>query len=146
MAFLILGILLLAMKLAEFGPVGAWSWWLVLLPFGLATAWWAFSDSIGLTQRRAMDKMEQVKAERRNRNLQALGLGPRHDRKAGAQQRIPGCQTRARAPPRTRRSATADAGAAGAEPARCLQSNLSSTAPLLALLAFFANLASTPRV
>ncbi len=39
MAFLILGILLLALKLAEFGPVGAWSWWVVLLPFGLATAW-----------------------------------------------------------------------------------------------------------
>jgi small Trp-rich protein len=82
MAFLILGILLLAMKLAEFGPVGAWAWWVVLLPFGLATAWWAFADSIGLTQRRAMDKMEEVKAERRNRNLEALGLGTRRDRKA----------------------------------------------------------------
>ena len=82
MAFLILGILLLAMKLAEFGPVATWSWWVVLLPFGLATAWWAFSDSIGLTQRRAMDKMEEVKAERRNRNLEALGLGTRRDRKA----------------------------------------------------------------
>jgi small Trp-rich protein len=84
MAFLILGILLLALKLAEFGPVGAWSWWVVLLPFGLATAWWAFADSIGLTQRRAMDKMEEVKAERRNRNLEALGLGPRRDRKGRA--------------------------------------------------------------
>jgi small Trp-rich protein len=82
MAFLILGILLLALKLAEFGPVATWSWWVVLLPFGLATAWWAFSDSIGLTQRRAMDKMEEVKAERRHRNLEALGLGPRRDRKA----------------------------------------------------------------
>jgi small Trp-rich protein len=82
MAFLILGILLLAMKLAEFGPVATWSWWVVLLPFGLATAWWAFADSIGLTQRRAMDKMEEVKAERRNRNLEALGLGTRRDRKA----------------------------------------------------------------
>jgi small Trp-rich protein len=36
MAFLILGILLLTLKLAEFGPVAAWSWWLVLAPFGLA--------------------------------------------------------------------------------------------------------------
>jgi small Trp-rich protein len=82
MAFLILGIVLLALKLAEFGPVATWSWWMVLLPFGLATAWWGFSDSIGLTQRRAMDKMEQTKAERRNRNLEALGLGTRRDRKA----------------------------------------------------------------
>ena len=38
MAFLILGMLLLALKLAEFGPVATWSWWVVLLPFGLATA------------------------------------------------------------------------------------------------------------
>ena len=82
MAFLFLGILLLALKLAEFGPVATWAWWVVLLPFGLATAWWAFSDSIGLTQRRAMDKMEEVKADRRNRNLEALGLGTRRDRKA----------------------------------------------------------------
>ena len=83
MALLILGILLLALKLAEFGPVATWAWWMVLLPFGLATAWWAFSDSIGLTQRRAMDKMEQVKAERRNRNLQALGLDVRRGGKVG---------------------------------------------------------------
>ena len=82
MAFLILGILLLAMKLAEFGPVSDWSWWVVLLPFALATAWWTFSDATGLTQRRAMDKMEQIKADRRNRNLQALGLSPRRERLA----------------------------------------------------------------
>jgi len=82
MAFLILGVLLLVLKLAEFGPVAAWAWWVVLAPFGLAAAWWAFADSIGLTQRRAMDKMEQTKAERRNRNLEALGMGPRRDRKA----------------------------------------------------------------
>jgi small Trp-rich protein len=82
MAFLILGVLLLAMKLAEFGPVADWSWWLVLLPFGLAVLWWGFADSIGLTQRRAMEKMEQKKIERRNRNLEALGMGPRHGRKS----------------------------------------------------------------
>ncbi|HMO48910.1 MAG TPA: TIGR04438 family Trp-rich protein [Rubrivivax sp.] len=80
MAFLILGILLFAMKLAEFGPVAAWSWWLVLSPFGLALAWWIFADSSGLTQRRAMDKMERIKAERRNRNVEALGLSPRRGR------------------------------------------------------------------
>jgi small Trp-rich protein len=80
MAFLILGILLLALKLAQFGPVAAWAWWWVLLPFGLAVLWWGFADSIGLTQRRAMEKMEQKKIERRNRNLQALGIAPRQGR------------------------------------------------------------------
>ena len=82
MAFMFLGIVLLALKLAEFGPVAAWSWWVVLAPFALAAVWWTFSDSIGLTQRRAMDNMERTKAERRNRNLEALGMGPRRDRKA----------------------------------------------------------------
>ena len=76
MAFLIVGILLLGMKLAEFGPVADWSWWVVLLPFGLAVAWWGFADSSGLTQRRAMDKMEQIKADRRARHLVALGMNP----------------------------------------------------------------------
>ncbi|MBX3644003.1 MAG: TIGR04438 family Trp-rich protein [Rubrivivax sp.] len=81
MAFLLLGILLLTMKLAEFGPVALWSWWWVLLPFGLAVAWWGFVDATGMTQRRAIDKMERTKEERRNRNLVALGLGVPKDRK-----------------------------------------------------------------
>ncbi len=82
MAFLILGILLLAMKMAELGAVASWPWWGVLAPFGLAVAWWGFADSIGLTQRRAMNKMERIKVERRNRNLEALGMGSRRERKA----------------------------------------------------------------
>lgn len=82
MGFLFLGIVLLALKMAAFGPVAAWDWWLVLAPFVCAVLWWAFSDSIGLTRRRAMEKMEATKAERRARNLEALGLGPRRERKA----------------------------------------------------------------
>ena len=97
MAFLILGVLLLGMKMAEFGPVASWSWWGVLAPFGLAIAWWGFADSIGLTQRRAMDKMEQAKRERRNRNLEALGLGPRRDRKARRASEFPAADAGKRA-------------------------------------------------
>ena len=97
MAFLILGVLLLGMKMAELGPVAAWSWWVVLAPFALAVAWWGFADSIGLTQRRAMDKMEQVKLERRNRNLEALGLGHRRDRKARRANEFPAADAAKRA-------------------------------------------------
>lgn len=107
MAFLILGILLLAMKMAAFGPVADWAWWVVLLPFGLAVAWWGFSDSIGLTQRRAMDKMEQTKAERRNRNLEALGLGTGRDRKARRASEFPAADAGKRAA-KEAGSATAD--------------------------------------
>ena len=89
MAFMILGIALLAMKLAEFGPVAAWDWWWVLAPFGLAVLWWALADKMGLTQRRAMEKMEERKVARRNRNLEALGLGPQRDSKARRDSRFP---------------------------------------------------------
>jgi small Trp-rich protein len=75
MAFLVLGLVLLGMKAAEFGPVAGWSWFVVLAPFGLAVLWWAFADSTGLTQRRAIDKMERRKAERRQRDMEKLGLG-----------------------------------------------------------------------
>lgn len=82
MAFVIVGIALLAMKLAEVGFAAEWSWWLVLSPFALAVAWWFFADTTGLTQRRAMAKMDEKKEVRRQRNLEALGLGPRRERKA----------------------------------------------------------------
>ena len=38
--------------------------WL-LLPFGGAVVWWTFADNSGLTQRRAVEKMERRKVERR---------------------------------------------------------------------------------
>ncbi len=81
MVFLVVGVLLLLMKLAEFGPVADWSWLWILLPFGLAVVWWAISDSTGLTQRRAIDKMEARKQQRRERDMKALGLDVRRDRR-----------------------------------------------------------------
>ncbi len=80
MAFLLLGLALLGMKVAEFGPVATWSWWLVLAPFGLAVLWWGFADSSGLTQRRAIEKMEKRKVERRQRDMEALGLTTHRDK------------------------------------------------------------------
>jgi small Trp-rich protein len=77
MAFLIVGVLLLALKLAELGPVAELGWTWVLLPFGLAVVWWAIADKTGLTRRRAMRKMDERKAERRQRSLEQLGLGTR---------------------------------------------------------------------
>ena len=47
MYFLGLGIVLLAMKYLEWGPVAAWSWWAVFAPFGLAMAWWYWADASG---------------------------------------------------------------------------------------------------
>jgi small Trp-rich protein len=82
MPMVIVGVLLLAAKWAEFGPFGSWPWWIVAAPFVLAVLWWQFADSSGWTQRKAMNKMEQRKAERREKALDALGLGRRRERMA----------------------------------------------------------------
>lgn len=74
MIFLLLGLLLVVLKFAAIGPVGDWSWWLVLSPFAVAAAWWQFADAVGLTKKREMDKMEARKQERRRKNLAQLGL------------------------------------------------------------------------
>lgn len=81
MWFVVLGVLLLVMKLADFGPVGAWSWWWVLAPFACAVAWWAWADATGYTKRREMDKMDAKREERRKTQLTALGIKPRDRRR-----------------------------------------------------------------
>lgn len=68
-----LGILFLLMKVAEFGPVADWSWFLVLSPFAGAVAWWSFADASGYNERQQMKRMEQLKKERERRSLEALG-------------------------------------------------------------------------
>lgn len=81
MGFLLIGLVLLAMKLGEIDPVAKWSWLWILLPFGLAVVWWAFSDAVGLTRMREMHKMDDRKAERRSKALEALGIDARRERR-----------------------------------------------------------------
>ena len=69
-----LGIALLLMKYLEFGPVAEWSWWVVLAPFALAAAWWAWADFSGYTKRKAVEKMDQKKRDRLDKQREALGL------------------------------------------------------------------------
>jgi len=77
MYFIAIGVLLLVLKVAEVGPVGDWSWWIVLAPFACAAAWWSWADASGYSKRRAMESMEAKKGERRRRNMDALGTGPK---------------------------------------------------------------------
>jgi small Trp-rich protein len=77
MPLVAIGVLLLLAKWLEFGPFATWSWWIILAPFGLAVLWWEFADGTGWTKRRAMDKMEQKKIDRRDKAMEALGLGNR---------------------------------------------------------------------
>lgn len=82
MYFLGLGLILLAMKYLEIAPVVAWSWLTVLAPFGLAAAWWAWADTSGYTKRKAMERENQRKKERIERNKDAIGtLNARNKRR-----------------------------------------------------------------
>lgn len=82
MPMVIVGVLLLVAHLADFGPFGAWPWWVIGLPFLLAVLWWHFADTSGWTQRRVMDKMERKKQERREKTMVSLGLTTRRERYA----------------------------------------------------------------
>jgi small Trp-rich protein len=74
MYFLIAGIGLLLLKYFEVGFVTELSWWWVLSPFAMAVAWWAGADSSGYTKRKEMEKMDQKKQDRIDRQRQALGI------------------------------------------------------------------------
>ena len=91
MLFVILGVILLVMNWTGVGPPAQWNFdvfgdmWKFAWPFLAAVIWWSWSDATGRTQRKAMDRMEQRKVDRRERALDALGLGTR-GRKAKRQE------------------------------------------------------------
>jgi small Trp-rich protein len=74
MYFLGLGIILLLMKYLEYGAVAQWSWLVVLAPFGLAVAWWAWADASGYTRRKAMEREDKRRLDRINKQRDAMGL------------------------------------------------------------------------
>jgi small Trp-rich protein len=75
MYLLLVGIILLAMKYLEVGPVAMWSWWVVLAPFGLAALWWAWADYSGYTKRKAVERENARKQARLDKQREQLGLG-----------------------------------------------------------------------
>ena len=75
-----LGILLALLKYLEIGPVAQWSWWVVLVPFGLTLLWWGWADSTGYTKRKEMEKVEKRKQDRVNKQKEAMGMRPRKPR------------------------------------------------------------------
>ncbi|MBH9552864.1 TIGR04438 family Trp-rich protein [Inhella gelatinilytica] len=73
MALVLLAVVLILLKFLEIGPVAGWSWVWVLSPLAGAVAWWAWADATGYTQRKAMDKLDERKEERRRKVMAALG-------------------------------------------------------------------------
>jgi len=81
MWFIVVGVLLLLMKVAEFGPVAELSWWWVLSPFALSLVWWEFADKTGYTQRKAMDRLDERKEARRQEAMTKLGTADKQRRR-----------------------------------------------------------------
>lgn len=76
-----LGLVLLVLKYLEIGPVAAWDWWVVLLPFGLAVLWWVWADTTGYTKKKAMERESARRQARIDRNQEALGTQPKKNRR-----------------------------------------------------------------
>ena len=72
MYFLGIGIVLLILKLMQIGPVGGWSWLIVLTPFALAAARWVWADASGYTKRKEMEKMDAIRENRLQKQREAL--------------------------------------------------------------------------
>jgi len=73
MYLLLIGVLGLALKYLEIEPVAGLSWWLVLSPFALAVAWWAWADASGYTKRKEIEKMDDRKQKRIDKQRAAMG-------------------------------------------------------------------------
>lgn len=73
-------VLMLVLRYLEIGPFATLSWWWVAGGFGATALWWAWADATGYTKRKAMDRMDQRKRDRLNRQKEALGTKPRKPR------------------------------------------------------------------
>ena len=83
MWFLGLGLLGVALKFLEIGPVANWSWLTVLIPFGLAIAWWAWADWSGYTKRKAVEREEERNQARIDRQRSQMGMLNSKSRRGG---------------------------------------------------------------
>jgi small Trp-rich protein len=71
MYLLVIGLLLLLMKWADFGPVGNWPWWVVIAPFILAVIWFeAIEPALGLDKKKAHDDIDKIKQARIRKALE----------------------------------------------------------------------------
>ena len=74
MYFLLLGIVGLVLKYMEIGRVATLDWWIVLSPFALAVVWWAWADWSGYSKRKEVEKMDDRKQKRIDKQRVAMGL------------------------------------------------------------------------
>lgn len=76
-----LSLLLVAMKYFAVGPLAEWPWWWFAIPFGLTAAWWAWADWSGYTKRKVVERENQRKQQRIDREKARLGLNVQRNKK-----------------------------------------------------------------
>jgi small Trp-rich protein len=76
------GVVLVLLWFLEIGPLASLAWGWLCVPFVLAVVWWSVADSMGLTQRAAVRKLEARKIARRQRDMEALGLTARREKRS----------------------------------------------------------------
>jgi small Trp-rich protein len=81
MLFVGLGLVLMVLKFMEIGPVAMWDWWIVLSPWAMAVAWWAWADSTGYTKRKEMEREDARRDARIERSREAMGMLSRKKKK-----------------------------------------------------------------
>jgi len=69
-----IGLILVLMRWFEYGPVATLSWWSPWFwgPFAGAVAWWIWADWSGYTKRKAVERENQMKEKRIERNREAI--------------------------------------------------------------------------
>lgn len=75
MAFVFLALVFIVLKFLDLGFMATVSWWWLAVPLVAAALWWEFADKVGYTQKKAMDRLDAKKEERRRRTLESLGRG-----------------------------------------------------------------------
>lgn len=78
-----LGVIFFLLKTLEIGFVADWSWWLILSPFAMAVVWWAWADASGYTKRKAMEREEERRQARIDKNRAAIGTEKKRPSRKG---------------------------------------------------------------
>ena len=72
-----LGLILMALKYFEIGPVANWAWWWVLSPLAGAVLWWTWADWSGYTKRKAMEREDARRQARIEKQRESIGTSRR---------------------------------------------------------------------
>ena len=61
------------LDVVDVAGISALSWWWILGGFALSAVWFSYADRSGLTSRKAMERIDQRKQERMQKQRELLG-------------------------------------------------------------------------